>query len=143
MPDWAPRSTLSARRAAPAHTAQQVDGLLVEQRLGCLRVAFRSSPAPAHSHESERLDPRFLARPRRFDHVLRIESPDGAAPRAYLAAKLGGDDAEVERWEEATDGLSLAALAEAVIVRCLGRGLARSRSRSRSDRALVGERRGE
>ena len=56
--------------------------------------------------------------------MLRIEPPDGAAPRAYLAAKLGGDDAEVERWAEATDGLSLAALAEAVIsVRCLGRGL--------------------
>ena len=72
----------------------------------------------------ERLDQRFVARPRRFDRVLRIDPPDSEARRAYLAAKLGADDAEVERWAEATKGLSLAALAEAVIsVRCLGRGL--------------------
>ena len=72
----------------------------------------------------ERLDQRFVARPRRFDRVLRIEPPDGAARRAYLAAKLAADDADVEQWAEATDGPSLAALAEAVIsVRCLGRGL--------------------
>jgi SpoVK/Ycf46/Vps4 family AAA+-type ATPase len=72
----------------------------------------------------ERLDQRFVARPRRFDRVMRIEPPDGAARRVFLAARLGADDAEVERWADATDGLSLAALAEAVIsVRCLGRGL--------------------
>ena len=78
----------------------------------------------ATTNYPERLDQRFVARPRRFDRVLRIEPPDGAARRAYLAAKLGADDADVEHWAEATDGLSLAALAEAVIsVRCLGRGL--------------------
>ena len=56
--------------------------------------------------------------------MLRIDPPDDDARRAYLAAKLGADCAEVERWAEATQGLSLAALAEAVIsVRCLGRGL--------------------
>ena len=56
--------------------------------------------------------------------MLRIDPPDDDARRAYLAAKLGADRAEVERWVEATQGLSLAALAEAVIsVRCLGRGL--------------------
>jgi hypothetical protein len=44
--------------------------------------------------------------------------------RHYLAAKLGADDAELERWVGATDGLSLAGCAEAVIsVRCLGHGL--------------------
>lgn len=44
--------------------------------------------------------------------------------RHDLAAKLGADDAELERWVGATDGLSLAACAEPVIsVRCLGHGL--------------------
>jgi hypothetical protein len=44
--------------------------------------------------------------------------------RHYLAAKLGADDAELERWVGATDGLSLAACAEPVIsVRYLGHGL--------------------
>jgi SpoVK/Ycf46/Vps4 family AAA+-type ATPase len=78
----------------------------------------------ATTNYPERLDRRFVARPRRFDRVLRLEPPDGAARRAFLAAKLGADDAEVERWVAATAGLSLAALAEAVIsVRCLGRAL--------------------
>ena len=78
----------------------------------------------ATTNYPERLDRRFVARPRRFDRVLRIEPPDGATRRAFLAAKLGADDPELERWAEATDGLSLAALAEAVIsVRCLGHAL--------------------
>jgi len=78
----------------------------------------------ATTNYPERLDRRFVARPRRFDRVLRIEPPDGATRRAFLAAKLGADAAEVERWTAATAGLSLAALAEAVIsVRCLGRAL--------------------
>ena len=56
----------------------------------------------ATTNYPERLDQRFVARPRRFDRVLRIDPPDGEARRAYLAAKLGADDAEVERWAEAT-----------------------------------------
>lgn len=43
--------------------------------------------------------------------------------RHYLAAKLGADDAELERRVGATDGLSLAVCVEPVIsVRCLGTG---------------------
>jgi len=93
------------------------DGLLAlldgETRLDhVLNAATTNSP--------ERLDQRFVGRPRRFDRVLRIDPPDDDARRAYLAAKLGADCA-VERWGEATQGLSLATLAEAVIsVRCLG-----------------------
>ena len=61
---------------------------------------------------------------RRFDRVVRIDAADELTRRSYLAAKLpGADAAELERWVRTTEGLSLAALAEAVIsVRCLGNG---------------------
>ncbi len=79
--------------------------------------------APRRIHP-EQLDRRFVARPRRFDRVVRIDAADELTRRSYLAAKLpGADAAELERWVRATEGLSLAALAEAVIsVRCLGNG---------------------
>jgi len=65
-----------------------------------------------------------VARPRRFYRVIRIDLPDPEARHLYLAAKLGADDAELERWVALTDGLSRAACAEAVIsVRCLGHAL--------------------
>lgn len=81
----------------------------------------------ATTNYPEHLDRRFVARPRRFDRVIRIDPPDAETRRHYLAAKLGADDAELERWVAATDGLSLAACAEAVIsVRCLGHGLERT-----------------
>ena len=78
----------------------------------------------ATTNYPEQLDRRFVARPRRFDRVVRIDAADEHTRRSYLAAKLpGADAAEVERWVRATEGLSLAALAEAVIsVRCLGNG---------------------
>ena len=103
----------------------------------------------ATTNYPERLDRRFGARPRRFDRVLRIAPPDAAARRAYLSAKLGAEASEVERWAQATEGLSLAALAEAVIsVRCLGyeledaveilRSLSRGRASSREDTGGAG-----
>jgi SpoVK/Ycf46/Vps4 family AAA+-type ATPase len=103
----------------------------------------------ATTNYPERLDRRFVARPRRFDRVLRIEPPDRATRRAFLAAKLGADDAEVDRWADATAGLTLAALAEAVIsVQCLGRALdetvdllrrmSRGRASSREDTPATG-----
>ena len=79
----------------------------------------------ATTNYPEQLDRRFVARPRRFDRVVRIDAADKLTRRSYLAAKLpGADAAELERWVRATEGLSLAALAEAVIsVRCLGHEL--------------------
>ena len=76
----------------------------------------------ATTNYPEQLDRRFVARPRRFDRVVRIDAADERTRRSYLVTKLpGADAAELERWVRATDGLSLAALAEAVIsVRCLG-----------------------
>ena len=78
----------------------------------------------ATTNYPEQLDRRFVARPRRFDRVVRIDAADKLTRRSYLAAKLpGADAAELERWVRATEGLSLAALTEAVIsVRCLGNG---------------------
>src|SRR5437016_6212300 len=79
----------------------------------------------ATTNYPEQLDRRFVARPRRFDRVVRIDAADERTRRSYLAAKLGeAEAAELERWVRLTEGLSLAALAEAVIsVRCLGHGL--------------------
>ena len=79
----------------------------------------------ATTNYPEQLDRRFVARPRRFDRVVRIDAADEGTRRSYLAAKLGeAEAAELERWVRLTEGLSLAALAEAVIsVRCLGHGL--------------------
>ena len=79
----------------------------------------------ATTNYPEQLDRRFVARPRRFDRIVRIDAADERTRRSYLAAKLAGADAaELERWVRLTEGLSLAALAEAVIsVRCLGKGL--------------------
>ena len=76
----------------------------------------------ATTNYPEQLDRRFVARPRRFDRVVRIDAADEHTRRSYLVTKLpGADAAELERWVRATEGLSLAALAEAVIsVRCLG-----------------------
>src|SRR2546425_3590830 len=76
----------------------------------------------ATTNYPEQLDRRFVARPRRFDRVVRIDAADERTRRSYLVTKLpGADAAELERWVHATEGLSLAALAEAVIsVRCLG-----------------------
>jgi len=80
----------------------------------------------ATTNYPEHLDRRIVARPRRFDRVIKIGFPDLDARRHYFAHKLVAASAEeVERWARATDGLSLAALAEAVIsVRCLGHGFA-------------------
>ncbi len=72
-----------------------------------------------------RLDRRIVARPRRFDRVLRIESPDEGVRRAYFARKLPELSArELQAWVEASEGLPFAALAELLIsVQCLGNDL--------------------
>lgn len=75
----------------------------------------------ATTNYPEKLDARIVARPRRFDRVLRIESPSARHREAYFTRKLP-DQAPAERqtWVEASEGLSFAALAELVIsVYCL------------------------
>lgn len=68
----------------------------------------------ATTNHAEELDSAFLDRPSRFDRVWTIGDPDAACRRAYLARLLDGQPAlsELERYVEATQGLSMAYLKE-------------------------------
>jgi hypothetical protein len=79
----------------------------------------------ASTNYPEKLDRRIVARPRRFDRLLRIDAPDARLRAAYFARKMPEvDRAELDRWVGLTDGLPFAALAEVVIsVQCLGHDL--------------------
>lgn len=79
----------------------------------------------ASTNYPERLDKRIIARPRRFDRLLRIGSPDAVVREAFFARKLPElTRAELSRWVEASDELPFAALTELVIsVACLGNPL--------------------
>jgi hypothetical protein len=72
----------------------------------------------ATTNYPEKLDPRLVARPRRFDRVLKIGMPSAAVRKMYFAKKLKVDDKELDKWVGATDGFSFAALAELVISVC-------------------------
>jgi SpoVK/Ycf46/Vps4 family AAA+-type ATPase len=82
----------------------------------------------ASTNYPERLDRRIVARPRRFDRILRIDAPDARTREAYFAKKVPElTPAELAKWVELTDGLPFAALAEMVIsVCCLGNDLEES-----------------
>jgi SpoVK/Ycf46/Vps4 family AAA+-type ATPase len=79
----------------------------------------------ASTNYPERLDRRIIARPRRFDRLLKIGSPEPRLREAYFARKLPELPQPVlDRWVEVSDGLPFAALAELVIsVECLGHDL--------------------
>ena len=82
----------------------------------------------ASTNYPEKLDRRIIARPRRFDRILRIETPDALVREAYFARKLPAQTtAERARWVELSDRLPFAALAELIIsVCCLGNDLEKS-----------------
>jgi hypothetical protein len=79
----------------------------------------------ATTNYPRKLDRRIVARPRRFDRVLRIESPDERVRQAYFARKLPElAPADLQAWVEVSAGLPFAALAELLIsVQCLGNDL--------------------
>ncbi|MBV9919731.1 MAG: ATP-binding protein [Pseudonocardia sp.] len=79
----------------------------------------------ATTNYPEKLDRRIIARPRRFDRILRIDAPDARMREAYLARKVAElTAAELARWVELSAGLPFAALAEMVIsVCCMGNDL--------------------
>ncbi|VTS00072.1 AAA family ATPase [Tuwongella immobilis] len=79
----------------------------------------------ASTNYPEKLDRRIIARPRRFDRILQIETPDESMRRAYFLAKLPElSPVEMERWVLLTESLPFAALAEVIIsVCCLGNSL--------------------
>lgn len=78
----------------------------------------------ATTNYPERLGPRIINRPSRFDERIFIDTPNAVARGRYLAHITrhdppGGD--EIACWVEATKGFSIAHLREMVIaVRCLG-----------------------
>jgi AAA+ superfamily predicted ATPase len=79
----------------------------------------------ATTNYPERLDRRIVSRPRRFDRIIKIETPEARIRRTYFGKKLPDlNKDDLERWVDLTEGLSFAALAELVIsVACLGNSL--------------------
>jgi hypothetical protein len=80
----------------------------------------------ATTNYPERLDRRIVSRPRRFDRIIKIESPSAGIRETYLRKKLPdlAANGQLAHWVDLTDGLSFAALAELVIsVACLGNQL--------------------
>jgi hypothetical protein len=82
----------------------------------------------ATTNYPETLDRRIIARPRRFDRILKIGTPDACLREAYFGRKLPSlSTPELARWVEVSDGLPFAALAELIIsVCCLGNDLDKS-----------------
>jgi SpoVK/Ycf46/Vps4 family AAA+-type ATPase len=72
----------------------------------------------ATTNYPEKLDPRLVARPRRFDRVLKIGMPSAVVRKMYFNKKLKVSDTELDKWVGATDGFSFAACAELVISVC-------------------------
>ena len=79
----------------------------------------------ATTNYPERLDPRFLNRPSRFDEVIKIGMPSPQARYCYLRARLTDADLEdiaLHTMVADTENFSIAHLRELVIaVYCLGR----------------------
>ena len=102
------------------------DGVLLQWLDGNLQVDKAVSLATTNF--PEKLDRRITSRPRRFDRVLRIDSPDAALRDAYYARKLPElSTAQRRRWVKLSDGLSFAGLAELIIsVCCLNKNLAQT-----------------
>lgn len=74
----------------------------------------------ATTNYPERLDKRLVSRPRRFDRIIKVEMPDENIRRVFFNQKLKINGDDVEKWVEASEGLSFAALSEMVIgVKCL------------------------
>ena len=65
------------------------------------------------------MDPRLVARPRRFDRVLRISHPSKEVRKMYFEKKLKIEKDELKKWVNASEGFSFASCAELVIsVKC-------------------------
>ncbi len=71
----------------------------------------------ATTNYPERIPERILARPSRFDVVMRIGMPSEAARRAYINSLIKNNLlVDVEQLVTVTDGLSIAAIKEVVIL---------------------------
>lgn len=73
----------------------------------------------ATTNYPERLDKRIVARPRRFDRVLKIDMPDDDVRKVYFNTKLQLQADELDKYVKATKDFSFAAMAELVIsIKC-------------------------
>jgi SpoVK/Ycf46/Vps4 family AAA+-type ATPase len=79
----------------------------------------------ATTNYPEKLDPRLVSRPRRFDRIVKIEGPSAKIREAYFRHKMPElQPAELARWVRLSDGMSFAGLVELVVsVTCLGNDL--------------------
>ena len=74
----------------------------------------------ATTNYPEKLDRRIVSRPRRFDRIIKIGFPDENMRSFYFKEKLFIEKEELEKWVEASDKFTFAALTELVIsVKCL------------------------
>ncbi len=72
----------------------------------------------ATTNYPERLDPRFVNRPSRFDVIKKIGMPDAAARATFISHKsprLADDVDQLVRWVTDTDGLPISHLKELII----------------------------
>lgn len=76
----------------------------------------------ATTNYPERLPPRLVNRPRRFDKIIEFGYPDAAVRRQYFEKKLAGStQEEIEKYVTATAGMGYASLAEMIIsTKCIG-----------------------
>lgn len=74
----------------------------------------------ASTNYPEKLDKRIISRPRRFDRVIKIGYPDRNMRSFYFKEKLFIENEELEKWVDASEEFTFAALTELVIsVKCL------------------------
>lgn len=106
---------------------EDLDALLAEYSEGSILALLDGENQIDHvlniatTNYPERLDRRIVARPRRFDRVIKIDFPTGAMRESFLQKKLKLSEDDLGPWVQATKGFSFAALAELVIsVKCLG-----------------------
>ena len=73
----------------------------------------------ATTNYPEKLDPRIVARPRRFDRVIKIDTPSKGVRREFFEIKLKISGEELDKFVEKTEGFSFGAMAELVIsIKC-------------------------
>lgn len=78
----------------------------------------------ATTNYPEKLDKRIVARPRRFDRLIKIGYPEKDERRHFFKEKLQLEDSELDEWVNVTDHYTFAAMSELVIsVKCLGNDL--------------------
>lgn len=75
----------------------------------------------ATTNHPEYLNPRIVARPRRFDRIIEINPPNKEIRKIYFSNKhkIGGGKNDIERWVELSENFSFAQMAELVVlVKC-------------------------